>query len=156
MSSFHTALLETKIRHLNLPSPTTIGPSTTVEEAIKHMRGVRCACALVVEDGKLVGILTERDVLNKVIGQAELLERPVRELMTPNPVTLTTDHSLDDAIHLMSEGGYRNVPIVDKEGRPIASLPASEIVKFIVAHFPRDIYNLPPRLEQHMATPEGA
>ena len=154
--SFHKVLEDTKIRHLDLASPTTVRPSTTVEETIKKMRTVRCACALVTEGGKLVGIFTERDVLSKVIGAPESLRRPVRDLMTPNPITLKVDDSLHDAIDTMSEGGYRNIPIVDDDGRAVASLPASEIVNFIVSHFPKAVYNLPPHLEQRMATQEGA
>ena len=154
--SFHEVLENTKIRHLDLPAPLTFDPSAAVRAVIAQMQRTHCACALVVESGKLVGIFTERDVLNKIVGKPALLEEPVRTFMTLDPITLTTDHSLDDAVDVMSEGGYRNVPIVDSEGCPVASLSASEIVKFIVAHFPKDVYNLPPRPEQKLATPEGA
>jgi len=153
---FHGVLEDTKIRHVNLPLPPTVDPSTATREVIRRMQGAHCPCVLVVENGRLVGIFTERDVLNRIIGKPALLEQPVSEFMTPDPIALTTEHSLGDAIEVMSEGGYRNVPIVDAEGRPVASLPAAAIVNFIVAHFPKDVYNLPPRPEQHMATPEGA
>lgn len=154
--SFHEVLKDARIRHLNLPAPPLVAPSTAVSEVIRRMQAVHCPCVLVVEDGKLIGVFTERDVLNKLTGESALLERPVREFMTPDPVTLTAEHSLDDAIEVMSEGGYRNVPIIDEDGRPVASLPAAAIVNFIVAHFPKDVYNLPPRPEQRMSSPEGA
>jgi len=154
--SFHETLRATKVRHLNLPSPSTVDASATVEDAVRHMRTIRCACSLVVEDGKVIGIVTERDVLNKLVGRPALLSRSVREFMTPDPVTLSPEDTLDEAIRRMSEGGYRNLPVLDEHGKPIASLSAPMIIKFIVEHFPQDVYNLPPRPEQEIPTPEGA
>jgi CBS domain-containing protein len=127
----------------------------TIRSAIEYMRKVRCACGLVVEHGKLIGVVTERDVMNKVIGKPEMLDRPVGDIMTPNPVTLHPEDSVDSAIETMSRGGYRNLPVVDDDGKPIASVNVHAILQFIIEHFPQDVNNLPPRPDQQMATPEG-
>ncbi|HDS74903.1 MAG TPA: CBS domain-containing protein [Firmicutes bacterium] len=153
---FQETLEETQIRHLNLPSPNVLSPTISIRSAIKHMRKVKCACGLVVKNEKLIGIVTERDVMNKVVGRPEMVGRQIREIMTPNPVTLGPDNSLDDAIELMSRGGYRNVPIIDDENRAIASLNVHQILQFILENFPQDANNLPPRPEQQIPTPEGA
>ena len=154
--SLNEIVTDTRIRHLHLPPPATAESSVTVRHAVEMLREIRFPCLLIVEDGRLVGIFTERDVLNKVIARKELLDRPVREIMTPDPVRITPDHSLDEAIRVMSDGGYRNLPVVNDRGEAVASLSASQIVGFIVEHFPQEVFNLPPRPEQHMSSPEGA
>lgn len=154
--SLNEIITDTKIRHLHLPPPATLEVSATVRQATRELAGLRHPCLLIVRGGRLAGIFTERDVLNKIIGRKEVLDRSVSEFMTPDPTTITADHSLDDAIRVMSDGGYRNLPVVNEQGEAIASLSASEIVAYIVEHFPQDVFNLPPRPEQHMSSPEGA
>jgi len=120
------------------------------------MRGVSGACALVVDDGKLLGIVTERDVMNKVVGHPEMLPKPIEEIMSANPVALSQNSTVSEAIEIMGRGHYRNVPVIDDEGRATAALSVHAIVQFIIEHFPQDVSNLPPRPEQHMPTPDGA
>ena len=102
-----------------------------------------------------MGIFTERDVLLKVIDSDLPLDTPISALMTPDPATLRRNDSIGDAIRLMSQGGYRNIPIIRSTGKVKATLSSSDIVDFIVAHTPMAVYNLPPRLHQIMQRPEG-
>jgi CBS domain-containing protein len=115
---------------------------------------------LVVEQGQLVGVLTERDVVTKVAGAPLDVDRmPLRDVMRPGPDCLRLDDTLVDALHQMHLGDYRHVPVVDEQGRPTALVPMSTIVDLLMASLPQDLMNLPPS-PAHSAdrapAPEGA
>lgn len=132
-------------------------PGTPIARAIEQMREDRAACALVcAEDRRLVGILTERDILRKVIGEPVDLSQPVERFMAPNPRTLSADDTLLAAIDLMTRGGYRHVPLTDPSGRLIGLVSTHNLVDHIAEHFPTEVHNLPPRLHQKPRRPEGA
>ena len=99
-------------------------------------------CVLVVDDDRLTGILTERDLLLKMEG-ADLAESVAR-FMTPDPETLQLDDPIVWALNRMAVGGYRHVPLVDDEGRPVGILSVKDIVHYIVALFPNEVLTLPP------------
>jgi CBS domain-containing protein len=75
--------------------------------------------------------------------------------MTPDPETLSVDDGIAFALNRMTVGGFRNVPIVDDAGAPLAILSQRDVVAYIVSLLPRRILNLPPepRLEAH--SPDG-
>jgi CBS domain-containing protein len=93
----------------------TVEPSDTIGEAAQKMteRGVG---AVVVSDfGRMIGIFTERDVMRAVAGRVHSSEARVREWMTPDPVTMTEEMSVDDAGNVMIERGFRHIPVVSGE-----------------------------------------
>jgi CBS domain-containing protein len=109
------------------------------------MNRARVGCVMVVEDGHLIGIFTERDVLTRVAGEPiDLDRRTVGELMTLDPETLTLDDDIAYALNKMSIGGFRHVPLVDCDGRPTGLISMRHIVDYIVDLFPRAVMNLPP------------
>ena len=120
------------------------------------MREQGLGCVLVCEGERLVGIFTERDVLNKLIGSGVSETETVDRFMTPQPASLTPRHTLGDAVRLMTEHGYRHIPLLDERGRRAGLVAASDIVNYIAEHFPAEVVNLPPRLNQVFNTPEGA
>ena len=68
---------------------------------------------MVVDNGKLVGIFSERDALMKLnIDAPKFLKRPISQFMTPDPVTLETNDKIAFALHKMNVGGYRHIPIL--------------------------------------------
>ena len=90
----------------------TVDPSDTIGEAAQKMteRGVG---AVVVSDfGRMIGIFTERDVMRAVAGRVHSSEARVREWMTPDPVTMGEDASVEDAGNVMIERGFRHIPVV--------------------------------------------
>ncbi len=94
-----------------------VASDTPVSEVIKQMKAARLGCALVVDGGKLVGIFTERDLLNKFTGKEALAQTiAVRDLMSPNPETLRESDSVATALNKMSMGRYRHIPIVKSDG----------------------------------------
>lgn len=100
--------------------------STTVTEAARLMRESHVGAVLVVEDGKLVGVFTERDALFRVIAEGrDVHTTRLEEVMTRNPQTIHPDKPFPDALHVMYEGGFRHVPVVE-EGRPIGMISARD------------------------------
>lgn len=94
-----------------------VSPDSSVAEVINQMKQARLGCALVLEGGKVVGIFTERDLLNKLTGKtASPLTVAVKELMSPNPEVLRETDSVATALNKMSMGHYRHIPVQNSDG----------------------------------------
>jgi CBS domain-containing protein len=94
-----------------------VSPDSSVTEVINQMKQARLGCALVLEDGKVVGIVTERDLLNKLTGKtAPPPTVAVKELMSPNPEVLRESDSVATALNKMSMGRYRHIPVQNSDG----------------------------------------
>jgi CBS domain-containing protein len=130
------------IRLLGPRRPLCLSAGATLADAVRLMREHHVGCVLAVEADRLVGILTERDLLLKL--ETADLSRPVRELMTPDPEVLQPDDPIVYALHRMAVGGYRHVPLVDGAGRPVGILSVKEIVHYVVSFFVSDVLTLPP------------
>ena len=137
-----TRTIREPIRLLNPRSPLSLPPTAPLRTAVDIMREHHVGCVLIVDGERLVGILTERDLLLKM--ESADLERPVSGLMTPDPETLEPDDPIVWALNRMSVGGYRHVPLVDRAGRPVGILSVKDLVHYIVALFPNEVLTLPP------------
>jgi predicted transcriptional regulator len=94
-----------------------VASSTPALEVIDQMKRAHVGCALVIDHGKLLGIFTERDVLNKLTGKRALDGgTPVKDLMSRNPETLRETDSVATALNKMSLGRYRHIPVVKTDG----------------------------------------
>jgi len=146
-------LLAQRIRSLD-PAPARCLPSTaSAKEAVDLMRKHKHGAVLIVDDGELKGIFTERDVLVKCLGETstDLKMIPITQVMTADPETLELGNGIGYALNAMHTGGYRHIPIVDDEGGwHIVSV--RDIVSWVVHLFPDAILNLPP--EQGLHRPE--
>jgi len=151
-----STLRHRKIRHLDLAPLVCMEADDSLDEVVAAMRSQRVGCVLVLENHQLAGIFTERDLMTKVIGSSVEYSRTVRDFMTPHPTTLHPDDSVADAIQLMDEGGYRDVPLVDEEGRLLGRLEVSNIIDFLAENFPQEVLSLPPRPNQNFIEPDGA
>ncbi|MEX0718496.1 MAG: CBS domain-containing protein [Planctomycetaceae bacterium] len=123
------------VRVLVPKRPVTVDSSTPVRECIREMADRGFGCLLVEEDGKLAGVFTERDVLDRISGDLDLAEAPVAEFMTRDPVTISRNDSIAYALHQMDLGGYRHMPIVDAEGRPNGIISVRDILRFLCVRF---------------------
>jgi len=99
--------------------PVMISADTTVAEAARRMKEGNTGAAIVLEGTRLAGIFTERDALFRVLAQAkDPLKTPVASVMTRDPLTIHPDKPFDEALRMMHEGRFRNVPVVE-HGRPL-------------------------------------
>ena len=144
------------VSRLDPTPPLAIDATASVAEAVGAMRTGKVGCLLVTERGRVVGIFTERDLLTRVLASGRSLETSMRSVMTPNPVTVGPKDPVRTAIKRMQHGGYRHIPVVDEEGRPVGTLSARRVMHYIVEHFPALVFNLPPDGNQYPATAEGA
>ncbi|HLK44085.1 MAG TPA: CBS domain-containing protein [Thermoleophilia bacterium] len=91
----------------------TIEPGLTLAAAAESMSGRNVGAAVVVEGGRVVGIFTERDLLRAVGRGTTPADAAVRDHMTPDPVTLPSDHAPSEAAAIMSERRFRHIPVID-------------------------------------------
>lgn len=135
--------LEMPISKLMPREPVLIDASATVADAVMTMNVHHTGCVLVQENGRLVGIFTERDVITKVFGLEDCHSVSVSEVMTRNPEALESKDELAFALNRMSVGGYRHIPVVD-QGKPVGVLSVKDIVNYLADLHPAGIVNLPP------------
>lgn len=127
----------------------------SVGQVLQLLRAQRTGAALICEGTKLVGILTERDALKLMASGADF-SQPVRNVMSSPPTTIASTATVADAIRVMSEGGYRHLPIIDPDGKPTGVIAVHGIVHYLVDHFPETVYNLPPDPNAAPREREGA
>jgi CBS domain-containing protein len=144
-----------KLKALGHREPIVVAPGSSIGDAIAVMQANGGEAVLVCDGPRLLGILTERDVLLKVLARGVDPDSEVDGFMTARPDTLTAEATVVEALQLMERGGYRTIPLVDAEGRPDGVLRQQDILAFVAEAFPQEILNLPPRPHQVMDQPEG-
>jgi CBS domain-containing protein len=142
--TFRGAVLQEPLRSLDLRRPVCVPPETTAADAIRLMNEERIGAVLVTSGERLIGIFTERDVLKKLIGRNARMETPVGELMTEGPTCLHRDDAIVFALKQMHEGGFRHVPLLDDDGRPVAVVSVKDVVEFVVDLFAAELATAPP------------
>ena len=105
-----------------------VAPEDTLGEAAERMADDSVGSAVVLDSGRLIGILTERDLLRAVAGRVHTSEARVREWMTTDPVTASGDTSADEAIRTMLERGFRHLPVVEG-GRTVGVVSLRELMR---------------------------
>lgn len=105
---------------------------TPVFDALTVMMDKNISALLIVDDGRLSGIFTERDYARKVILQGKSSKSAlISEVMTADPVTVSTADSIDHCMKLMTNRHIRHLPVMDEE-QLIAMVSIGDIVKFII------------------------
>jgi CBS domain-containing protein len=140
------ALLNDSVSLLAPSEPIRFTANATVHEAVTKMLANRRAAVVIVDgEGRLIGIFTERDVLTRVVGQGRDVHRTtLGEVMTPEPEALSPQDRICFAVNRMNNAGYRTVPLVDAERRPIGIVTVSDVVKWLAEIFPEAVLNLRP------------
>lgn len=118
-----------KVQELMTREPSTLGPASTIGEAATIMRQDDCGSVPVVEDGRLVGIITDRDIVVRVIAAGKDPKAcPVSEAMTADPVTVAPDASVDEAQRVMAERQVRRLPVVE-DGRLVGLVVIGQVAR---------------------------
>ena len=145
-----------KIRALRSHAPITVQAGSPIAGVIPRMQqGSSGGAALVMSGSELVGIVTERDILLKVLGHDLDPRTSVDGIMTPDPQTLTTDAFLWEALAMMERGHYRHIPLIGDDGVAVGILSQQDVLEYVAEAFPQEILNLPPRPHQKMEKEEG-
>ena len=113
----------------------TAAPEDTLGELAEHLAEADAGSALVLEFGRLTGILTSRDIVRAVAGRVHPSEARVREWMSTAPVTAERYLPVDDAARLMLKGGFHHLPITEDD-RPVGVVGLRSVVSALRRGFP--------------------
>lgn len=126
------ALLSDRVSLFQGRQPLTVSPHTTVKEVLRLLANHRVGCSLVMENGKSIGIFTERDVLLKIGDKAtEMGNRPISEFMTSKVESLPPTAKIAFAVQRMDHGGYRHVPVVNDQGETVGIFSVRDILSYL-------------------------
>ncbi len=118
----------------------TASKDMTVRAASCLMAENRIGALLVVDKDRIVGIFTERDVLNKIVaGRLDPDKTALSEVMVGNPQTIRADKPLGYALQFMFDGGFRHVPVVDEKGAPLGMVSARDALGQDMVQLERDL-----------------
>lgn len=153
--SLKEELMNEQVSHLDLSGFCQIASGTAVRQSLANMRQNKTNVCLVTKDNELVGIFTERDVLTKVATNPANLDVTVDDIMTANPITVTPETSAADALWLMDAKQFRNLPVVNKNGRIVGNMTHQAVISFLAARYPVEVLNRPPRPDHFPRKQEG-
>lgn len=131
-----------------------VSPHTPLSQAIEAMKKDEGGCVIISDDGRVAGIFTERDLLLKVLGHDVNMDSPISEWMQTKVETLSRDATIGDAVRLMNEKSFRNIPLV-KKGELVGSISVFDIITYLAECYPKATMNLPPLSAQVMDTVDG-
>lgn len=94
-----------------------VAPEDTLGEVADRMNAINVGAVVVKDFGRLIGILSERDLLRAMAARVHTSEARVRQWMTPDPITTTLDTDVAEAARIMLEKGFRHLPALDENGQ---------------------------------------
>lgn len=128
-SGLQERLMEDSISVLRPPQAISLPAQASVLEAVAIMKERHVGCILVLDNGQLVGIFSERDFLTKAAG-LDLGKIQLSEVMTPRPITLSPEHSIRFALHEMAVGGFRHIPLL-RDRAPVGIISARDVIRYL-------------------------
>jgi CBS domain-containing protein len=114
---------------LMTPDVVAVAPEDTLGEAAAKMTEKGIGAVVVSDFGRMIGILSERDIMRAVADRIHSSEARVREWMTADPVTATAETSVEEAGRTMLENGFRHLPVVEGE-RAIGMLSIRDVAQY--------------------------
>ena len=110
-------MAEKKIRDIMTKNIMTVARTEAVQKAVVQMAEHNISCVIVTENNHPVGIITERDLVKRILGaKKDPVKIPAGDIMTPNLITISADSSLYDAMELIEGMHIRRLPVVDRTG----------------------------------------
>ena len=105
-----------RVIHLDLSNFISVEIGSSVKTVVEAMRTQQRNCAIVTDQGALVGIFTDHDILIKVAADPDTWQLPIDDFITLAPLTVNATDSVDKALVLMNKNHFRNVPVLDESG----------------------------------------
>lgn len=155
VKSVDSILKAKRINEITNPKLVQATPEISVKDAIELMQQSRAGYIVIAKNKKVVGIFTETDVVQKILERDINWEDPISKYMTPNPLCLKPTDPVGAAIDLMGEKRLYHIPLVNDDGDLVNVLSVRTLIRFLGEFYPTEVYNLPPRPDQIMETPEG-
>jgi len=103
------------IREVMTPNPQCVSPGDSIQNAARIMRDCDTGAVPVVENGRPVGIVTDRDIVVRAVADGSPVNRPVREIVSGDIICVTPEMSTHEAADLMSEHQVRRLPVIENE-----------------------------------------
>jgi CBS domain-containing protein len=119
------------------PTFITVAPEDTLGEVATRMVERNVGSVVVFDFGRLIGVLTERDIMRAVAARTHSSDARVREWMTADPITATADTSVEDAARTMFDHGFRHLPIVEGD-RAVGIVSIRDVAEWGIAHASSD------------------
>ena len=123
-----------QLREIMTTDVLDVEPAETLQTAAQAMKERKASSAVVTEDGYLIGIMTERDIVKAVADGIDTEVTHVRDYMTPAPIAANPDTSVEEAAQIMLEHGFRHLPVVDGERLEShwAAIPATPLIHLLL------------------------
>ncbi len=144
-----------QVAHLDLSGYCETVTGTAVRDALNLMRQNHSHVCLVLAGDQLVGVFTERDIVRKVALHPDLLDKPVDDVMSVNPVIITCQSSAAEALWLMHDEQVRNLPVIAEDGSIAGDMTYRSIIQYLAARYPIEVINRPPQPAQFPRKVEG-
>ena len=130
------------ILHVKGNAVHSVSPDTSVYDALESLEEKNLGALVVVDNGKLIGIFTERDYARKVILKGRSSKDTlVRDIMSGHPFFITPDTTIEQCMHLMTNKYIRHLPVIDR-GELIGVISIGDVVKFVIKEKDFIIQNL--------------
>ena len=141
------AALRVPLSAIDASKAETLPLGAMVDEAIRLIAKPGTSSVVIIDhEQRLVGLITERDLCTRILATGvDPSKTRVEDIMSRDPVTLRTDQPLTHALAQMDVGGYRHIPLVDKDQRPAGVVTSRRIINYLVEFFPDEVKALPPR-----------
>jgi CBS domain-containing protein len=117
-----------RIADVMRPEFIEVAPEDTLGEIAELMNVQNVSAVAVKDNGRLIGILTERDLLKAMAARVHSSEARVRQWMTEGPVTASAETEVEDAARIMIEHGFRHLPVLDEDGRVVGIVSLRRVV----------------------------
>ncbi len=128
---------------------------TAVSDALSLMRQNRSNVCLVLDGDRLAGVFTERDIVRKAALRPELLDKPVDEIMTADPIVVSRESSAAEALRLMHDKRIRNLPVIAEDGAVVGDMTYRSVIQYLAARYPVEVLNRPPQPARFPRKAEG-
>ena len=117
------------IREAMTSNPTTVEPATTAADAARTMKSEDVGSLPIVEGGRLVGVITDRDLAIRVVAEGKSADTTLGEIASKDVVTVDPQQSLEEAARLMAEHQVRRLPVTEEDGRLVGILAQADVAQ---------------------------
>jgi len=117
------------IREVMTPDPTTVEPGTSAQDAARKLKSEDVGSLPIVDGGRLVGMITDRDLALRLVAEGKSADTPVGELGSRDLVTIDPQQDLGEAARLMSEHQLRRLPVCEEDGKLVGILAQADVAQ---------------------------